>query len=224
MATTSKQTFKTKADALAALGTSKGRADVLTQSIAEDRAVKTATAAGKPVPATPAIDALNERGETAQAAPAKRSRARGESKPKVEIHYFHDGKPASRDVLSFCAWAYTAGIDGDAPRVTVARLTEILAEQGVQEPTTESFDVTLPNGVVLSARVAGDRKALPKPAAKPAAAKKATATKRQPAKRGAAAKRPAAAVKSTTRAKRDVTPIPKSGTKRTGTRKAAAKR
>lgn len=155
------------------------------------------------------------------------------TKPKTKkqtIRFFHDGRPMpdSQNSISSLAYYFTRDIEGEAPRISTAALVDILTkESGKSDLRSSSWDVTLPNGVALAARVAGDKTPVAKPTA---AAKSASASK--PVR--SAAKTPAK--KSTTKTtstakrsrpperllppnKRQVNPIPKKGQ---GAKKQAA--
>lgn len=177
-------------------------------------------------PATPNLDAINT-----DAATGTRSTTTKERKPvtpKVEIHYFRNGKPmpASQDKLSSVAFQSTRGIragdpmgrlDPDVKRISVTDFTALLAKAGVAAPATTSWDLTLPNGTMVSARIAGDATPVPAPdlatarAARAAGAAKAAA-KKAPARKAAAAKTSAKkAPAKKAAAKAEVTPRHKAG-------------
>lgn len=136
------------------------RADL---ALAEGKALKKAKAAGKPAPATPNLEKVNEeyaagiraadRKRMAQEYEAANRPSSGGRGPKATVTFTKDGKPVgtSQQRLSSMAYWYTKGIDGDAPRVSVARFRVILAGLGVTEPETTTWAVELPNGIKIGA-------------------------------------------------------------------------
>lgn len=136
------------------------RADI---ALAEGKKLKKAKADGKPLPATPNLDKVNEeyaagiraadRKRMAQEYEAANRPASGGRGPKATVTFTKDGKAVgtSQQRLSSMAYWYTKGIDGDTPRVSVARFREVLAELGVTEPETTTWAVTLPNGIKIGA-------------------------------------------------------------------------
>lgn len=176
--------FTTKEEALAAYA-SGGRGDVVMQARTEQQAVVAARQAHKPKPPTPAIDAVNE----AHATGVNGKKSKGERTPrppKVEAQLFVNGRPmpASQNKLSSVAYQATRGVGGDVRRISTGDLVKLLGTLGIEDATATSFDVQLPNGVLVSQRIAGDKSPVKQPAAKPA---KAAATKR-PAKKATAKK------------------------------------
>lgn len=83
--------------------------------------------------------------------------------PTPAIRFFRDGKPMpdSQNKLASVAYQCTAGLYEDTDRITTGELVALLAKAGVTDPGATSWDVTLPNDRTLSARIAGDRKAVP---------------------------------------------------------------
>lgn len=136
------------------------RADL---ALAEGKKLKKAKADGKPIPATPNLDKVNEeyaagvraadRKRMAQEYEAANRPASGGRGPKATVTFTKDGKAVgtSQQRLSSMAYWYTKGIDGDSPRVSVARFREVLAELGVTDPETTTWAVTLPNGIKIGA-------------------------------------------------------------------------
>lgn len=119
-------------------------------------ATKTPTKAKKP--ATKAV---------AKKAPAKTTAKRVEAKPaptpkparqKVAVQFYKNGRAVNPgdNCLSSLAWFFTKGIDGDR-RLKSAELRALLTEKlGHGELESTSWDLLLPNGITLSARVPGD--------------------------------------------------------------------
>ena len=116
-------------------------------------------------------------------------------KDKPVLQYYHDGQPMSEDQnkLSSIAYWYTENIPGakypGKRGIGGKALVALLKELGIENPRTEAFKVTLPNGIVLSATVQKDGKLVPlvprsqRPKQDPAAAKaRRSVTKAQRAK------------------------------------------
>lgn len=123
-----------------------------------------AKATAKKAPAKKASPAKATARPAKKATPAKKVAAPVVEAPAapVFVQLYAHGRAiaASQNKISSVAYYSTKGID-DLPRVTTARLVELLAAEGVTSPTTTSWDVVLPNGVKLSARVEGDAREVP---------------------------------------------------------------
>ena len=184
---TSTTEFATVDDALAGYQDGR-RAAVVAQARAEEKAVKAARAAKAKLPPTPAMQAI-ERAHAEGIQPP--TRRRGEPRaPRVVVHHFINGKPmpASQDKLSSMAWYATRNIDGENPRISTDALIALLAGAGVSDPRSTSWDVELPNGTLVAARVEGDNTPVkqPAPVAAKAVTKKAAAAKKAPTKKAKA--------------------------------------
>lgn len=109
-----------------------------------------------PRPHTPNLDAI-EADHAARAGKPRKGRRSTAKAPRTTaaegIVFTHNGRPmaASQNKLSSVAYYYTAKVDGDAPRVSTARLVDILAAAGITDPLTTEWTHTLPNGITLGA-------------------------------------------------------------------------
>ena len=130
---------------------------------AEHKAAAAAKRAGRKLPATPNLDALNE------ANAAGRPKAKRERKPRqrtevtvrlVRGQFMDDLKPMpdSQNKLSSVAYYHTRGVkawnelDESLPRCTTETLRSLLVHHGVTDPETTTWGpVMLPNGVWLGA-------------------------------------------------------------------------
>lgn len=192
---------------------------------AVDKAFKAAwtkaTPKGAKAPPADVVRQLHEAQRSAHAAIAaatKKASRGGSTRPNRTMPdgfvLTKNGAPLARHSLSFMAWAATTGIDG-APRVGVDRLLELLAAEGVTEPTNGTpWTVTLPNGAVVAAGPPGYANVPAKAAkpAKPAAKKATTKASSKPAKKA-----------TTQRSRKDVTPRPKGSSPARGRKAAVAK-
>ena len=139
MSTTRKTTTKT---------TTKPKAP--TTKAAATRA-RQATKAGK----TPAA----AKAKATTKAPAKATTPKAEATPKVktQIQYYIDGRPTGTvDRLSRVAFFFTKGCNPANPephRFGVGELRDYLTERGVTDAEASDYEVELPNGKVLSAKV-----------------------------------------------------------------------
>lgn len=131
----------------------------------------------EPKPELPNLDAVRERSDArTQQRTSTSTTSSTPRAPKMSgLRFFHDDKPQpdNQNKLSTMAYDYTRKVDGDTPRVSTARLREILAGLGVAD-SSKPFKCTLPNGVVLELRsesVNGQKPA----AAKPSTSSKPTA-------------------------------------------------
>lgn len=134
------------------------RAERVRAAIKERKALKAWQKDGEqgPRPATPNLDAIEAEHENGGALKAARKRSGKAPRAEQTVRLFHDGKPMpdSQNKLSSVAYYYTKGIGGDdVERIGVGELRDLLAKAGVSEPTTTAWEVTLPNGVTLAAKV-----------------------------------------------------------------------
>lgn len=110
----------------------------------------------EPKPELPNLDAVRARSDarTQQRANGSSTSTSTPRVPKMTgLRFFHDDKPQpdNQNKLSTMAYDYTRKVDGDTPRVSTARLREILAGLGIDD-AAKPFKCTLPNGVVLELR------------------------------------------------------------------------
>lgn len=129
----------------------------------------------EPKPELPNLDAVRERSDArTQQRTSTSTTSSTPRAPKMSgLRFFHDDKPQpdNQNKLSTMAYDYTRKVDGDTPRVSTARLREILAGLGVAD-TAKPFKATLPNGVVLELRSESVNGQTSKPAAKPSTSSK----------------------------------------------------
>lgn len=126
-------------------------------------AAKKAPAAKKAAPAKK-VAAVKAPAKKAPAKKVAAAKVEPVAAPAVAPQLFANGKPiaASQNKLSSVAYYSTKGIDESRPaRCSTARLLEVLAGLGVASPGSTSWDVTLPNGILLSSRVDGDTTEVP---------------------------------------------------------------
>lgn len=72
---------------------------------------------------------------------------------KVLVNYFRNDKPVPPSMgLSHIAWHYSKGINRK-DRINVTDFRKWLAKQGVTEPESTAWSVTLPSGDVLSTKL-----------------------------------------------------------------------
>lgn len=158
-----------------------------------------------PRPETPDYDAIQEQYANGGAAKAKRRRSGGPARVAPTVRYTRNGEPVTDSVnkLSTIAYHFTRGIASkQSKRLSAADFRKLLTKLGVTDPEHTTWQVELPNGVVIGAVAPGDKApAAPKakPAAKVAPVKKAAPAKR-PAAKKPAAKRTATPRKRTTKA------------------------
>lgn len=199
------------------------RLDRIAAAKVEAAAVKAALAADKPVPPTPVLDWMTNKMEKRQPRVPRSAR--------IPMRYFRNGKPINERYndtgLSYMAFRFTKGIDGDAARIPTAKFIDLLVEGGATDPRQADFDVKLSNGLTISGRVHGSEapvavvetpkaKAPAKKAAttKKASAKKATAKPESKSSRtlhAAAAEKAAKTPARKALARESVTPRPKAG-------------
>lgn len=157
------------------------RLQLATDARKEHEAFKAARVAGKPLPATPALDELRRRQAdmTSTKATTTARGGGGTRTPKaVDVHFTHDGKlvAATQNKLSSVAWFYTKGLGKGGGRLKVGELVALLKTLGVDEPHKAGWSVKLSNGVTLGAVKKGET---PTPIAKPpTVSKRAAAGKR----------------------------------------------
>lgn len=185
--------------ALEAQSTGSSAGLLLTRLAQDEHAeCKAARASGKPIPATPFLEALTRRQSDMASTKAKAvasgtsPRSGGGTRaPKASaVHFTHDGKlvSATQNKLSSVAWFYTKPLGAGGGRMKVGELKSLLAELGVSDPFVPGWSVALPNGVTLGAVAPGST---PAPVEKPkmAAPKKpAASTAKKPAARKATTK------------------------------------
>lgn len=109
---------------------------------------------GTPQPPTPNLDVIAIEAKHDGAKPGKsRSKIGGAPRvkaPKASFAYNGTPAPDGRG-LSYIAWAFTKGIDGAAPRLSLADLKALLAKAGITDPEHMTWEHELPNGVTITA-------------------------------------------------------------------------
>lgn len=169
---------------------------------ADQKAMKQASAAGQPIPRTPALDAFHRRtkeGLTLSTRTKKQTAERGPSL-RDTLRFTHNGMPIHEShMLGGVAYHFTEGLGASGGKLDSKGLEKLLTKLGVKDISKPGWTVTLPNGHVIgtirvdqvdaarakaqaakkldgSTAKKATKPAAKKPAAKPAA-RKATAKK-----------------------------------------------
>jgi hypothetical protein len=138
---------------------SNDRAERLDLAKAEHKALKNWQANGRQgeAPATPNLDAMNA-DYAAGVKPSKRAKS---STPRIAPvrkpghRFFRRGNPFTdrENKLSNIAWQCTKGLGDDGGRLNTVQLTQLLTDAGITDPYNTEWSLTLPNGVLVEARV-----------------------------------------------------------------------
>lgn len=113
-----------------------------------------------PRPATPnleIIEAAYAAGTPVRATSKKTSKTSTPKPERVAMTFLRNGIPMPPSANKFSCLAYqcTKNLDGDAPRVSAARLREILVDvHKIENPETSPFSVDLGNGFTIGAEFA----------------------------------------------------------------------
>jgi hypothetical protein len=208
------------------------RIDLLAAATADHNAAKAARATGQPIPATPYLDELQRRHADMTTTKPAETAGPKRRKATADVRYFHDGRsmPESHKAkLSTLAYFHTAGISSpDSKRLTTAEFVDVLVGLGVAAPTEPGWMVKLPNGKTVECRLEGETAQFETPAAPdPAKPEKVTAPAKARTKKSAdlpeslveganllaPKKAPAKKATAAKKTSRQVTPIPKEGSK-----------
>jgi len=119
---------------------------------ADMKAVKQASAAGQPIPRTPAKDAFDRRyeeGTTLSTRTTKKTTSGGGVKMRDVLRFTHNGMPIHEShMLGGVAFHFTEGLGkkGDERKLDSEGLTALLHKLGVKDIAKPGWEVELPNG------------------------------------------------------------------------------